>query len=329
MSENTAIEWADHTFNPWVGCTKVSPACDHCYAEGWAKRSGMVEWGGERRRTSEANWKMPLKWDAQAKDEGRRVRVFCASLADVFDNQVPFAWRVELFQLIAKTSNIDWLLLTKRIGNARQMLNEVIEELSHGINTWDDLPWPGVWIGATVADQAEADRDIPKLLAVPARVRFLSVEPMLGPISLSPCWLNLRCGFGNDEDRAISHCFSCGGLSGYSERCAWPSQRIDWVICGGESGPGARPMHPDWARRLRDKCAAAGVPFLFKQWGEWIGADQAGCPCGPPASRWQWGDGTPFVYGDKGALPLLCRAGKKAAGRLLDGVEHNGYPACS
>lgn len=307
MSENTKIEWADHTFNPWVGCTKVSLACDHCYAEGWAKRSGSVQWGGERRRTSEANWKMPLKWDAQAKSEGRRVRVFCASLADVFDNQVPFAWRVELFQLIAKTSNIDWLLLTKRIGNARQMLNEVIEELSHGINTWDELPWPGVWIGATICNQEEADRDIPKLLAMPAQVRFLSVEPMLGAITRLPV-----AQYG-------------GGI-------------LDWVICGGESGPGARPMHPDWARGLRDRCAAAGVPFFFKQWGETIpGELQAHPDYSNEGEAWRvdpngvrWHDPAEGARPPSEWAPVkFIRVGKRAAGRLLDGIEHNGFPTCS
>jgi protein gp37 len=130
MAENTAIEWADHTFNPWTGCTKVSPACDHCYAESWAKRSGTVRWGpGEpRRRTTDANWRQPLKWNAQAQREGRRFRVFCASLADVFDNEVPVQWRVDLFRLIASTPHLDWLLLTKRIGNALPMMREVAQQ---------------------------------------------------------------------------------------------------------------------------------------------------------------------------------------------------------
>lgn len=318
MAENTAIEWADHTFNPWFGCTKVSPACDHCYAESWAKRSGMVEWGGERKRTREANWRQPMKWNKQAQAEGRRFRVFCASLADVFDNQVPADWRLDLFELIRATPHLDWLLLTKRIGNAGQMVTDTISnmDIGHAV-PWAAAawPWPNVWLGATICDQAEADRDIPKLLAVPARVRFLSIEPMLGPISLRwlPAWRENAAYIAESPSRNTDH---FDGL-----------RRLDWVICGGESGPRARPMHPDWARSLRDQCAEAGVPFLFKQWGEWIGADQDECPTGPPASRWQWGDGVPFKYGDNnGRLPLLCRAGKKAAGRLLDGMEHNGFP---
>ena len=122
MGDNTKIEWAHHTFNPWVGCTKVSPACDNCYAEGWAKRSGMVQWGphAERRRTSEGNWRQPLKWNAEAERLGVRYRVFCSSLADVFDNAVPVQWRIELMKLICETRHLDWLLLTKRPQNVPQ-----------------------------------------------------------------------------------------------------------------------------------------------------------------------------------------------------------------
>lgn len=220
MAENSKIEWTDHTFNPWVGCTKVSPACDHCYAEAWAKRSGMVTWGGERRRTSPANWKQPLKWH-KAVPDGERRRVFCASLADVFDNEVPMEWRFDLFEMIRCTPRLDWLLLTKRIGNAAGMLRQFGMDGSYNI-----------WIGATVIDQAEFDRDVPKLLRTPARVRFLSVEPMLGPIE-----------FGG-----------MGALSG-----------LHWVICGGESGGHARPLDLPWAVRLREGCAARDIAFFMKQ----------------------------------------------------------------
>jgi len=243
MAENTKIEWADHTFSPWTGCTKVSPACDHCYAEGWAKRSGHVKWGSgqPRRRTSDANWRMPIKWDREAERTGVRPRVFCASLADVFDNEVDPAWRADLFKLIADTRNLDWLLLTKRVGNVIKMANEVADMPRLGSHTghliahqWrNGRPPKNVWLGATVVNQEEADRDIPKLLAVPAAKRFLSIEPMLGPMLL--------------QEHALS--------------------RIDWVIVGGESGPGARPIHPDWARSIRDQCAAAGVALFVKQMG--------------------------------------------------------------
>lgn len=240
MAENTSIEWADHTFNPWTGCTKVSPGCDHCYAEGWAKRSGAVRWGaGEpRRRTTDANWRLPLKWNRQAEAEDRRYRVFCASLADVFDNEVPPEWRGELWALVKATPHLDWLLLTKRIGNVQ------------GMAPADGLP-PNVWLGATMVNQAEYDRDVRKLLAVEASVRFLSVEPMLGPIR--------------------------GGLDLHG---------LDWVIVGGESGHHARPIQREWIDSLRAECAAAGVAFFFKQWGG-ASATAGGCSLdGAEAKQW-------------------------------------------
>lgn len=237
MAEVTNISWCDHTFNHVVGCSKISPACDNCFAEAWAKRAGSPElWQGQRRRTSEANWRQPLKWDAAAKAAGVRMRVFCASLSDVFDNEHDPQWRADLFGLIRQTPNLDWLLLTKRIGNASRMIQELQEPQT---NWW---PLTNVWLGATIANQAEADRDLPKLLATPARVRFLSCEPLLGHIDLQyPCF--------NGAD-------SLQSLEG-----------LHWVIAGGESGGKARPSHPDWFRSLRDQCAAAGVAFFMKQMG--------------------------------------------------------------
>lgn len=333
MAEHSAIEWTDSTFNPWEGCQKVGPGCDHCYAESRNARFGggvAVNWGpgAPRRRTSVASWRKPVQWnaapffacpdcgrrgDAQAMgDEPKgcshanaqpaRRRVFCASLADVFDNQVEALWRRDLFQLIADTPHLDWLLLTKRIGNARPMIAEAtatVEYRNQCIKPWTSAdPWPNVWLGATVVTQAEADRDIPKLLAVPARVRFLSIEPMLGAIDLDAAFWRY------EGPKHIAR-----GL-------------LHWVICGGESGPHARPTHPDWARRLRGQCVEAGVPFLFKQWGEWLPGSQARevdsqmALVGACMRGWKWDDGT----------HSWC-IGKAAAGRLLDGVEHNGSPA--
>lgn len=320
MAENSAIEWCDHTFNPWIGCTRVSPACDHCYAAcSTPARTLGIEWGphAERHRTAPSTWAEPIAWNARAADfqaqHGRRQRVFCASLADVFDNQVHALWRWALFRLIASTPHLDWLLLTKRIGNAREMLNDAAAAAAGefvGAAEWDRKPWPNVWLGATVATQAEADRDVPKLLATPAAVRFLSVEPMLGPISLETIY---NTDFG--EGQPYLHPLAGRVSDGHGDSCGAPA--IDWVICGGESGPGARPMHPQWARSLRDQCAAVGVPFLFKQWGEWA-ADQ-GSPTAQVAPKpWNakvWPDQT-----------IQWRTGKKAAGRLLDGVLHDGYP---
>lgn len=288
MGENTKIEWAHHTFNPWYGCQKVGPGCDHCYAEGWAKRSGLVKWGPgmERRRSSPHNWRKPLAWDAAARSLGIRQRVFCASLADVFDNAVPSDWRRELFELIGKTTNLDWLLVTKRIGNARAMLDQTIEDLAHGINNWTDYPWPNVWIGASIVNQEEADRDIPRLLAVPARVRFLSMEPLLGSVRI----------FDDGDPHPIQ----------MQRGIVYPPGGLSWVIVGGESGPHARLMHPDWVRSLRDQCAGAGIPFLLKQWGA---AVELGCGL-PGHPRFQAG----------------YRPGEKNGGRLLDGAIHDGYP---
>lgn len=173
VAKNSKIEWCTHTFNPFVGCTKISAACDHCYAEAWAKRTGNPElWAGERRRTSVANWRGPLRWNAEARAAGVRHRVFCASLADVFDNQAPDEWRADLWRLIGQTTALDWLLLTKRPQNIWKMLPETWEDWSH---------WRSIWLGATVESQAEARR-IAHLQEVSAAVRFLSCEPLLEAI---------------------------------------------------------------------------------------------------------------------------------------------------
>ncbi|MEY9880000.1 DUF5131 family protein [Bradyrhizobium sp. USDA 329] len=228
MAQNSKIEWTDHTFNPWVGCTNVSPGCDHCYAEAWSKRSGLVKWGKHpRRRTSEAYWRAPLKWQAAAASyqaqHSRRQRVFCASLADVFDNQVDPTWRADLFDLIASTPALDWLLLTKRPQNIAKMLPKA----------WPDGGMQNVWLGSTAEDQVRFDQRWPVLSRVPAVVRFISYEPAIGALRL---------------DRA---------------RDLQP----DWVIAGGESGHGARPMDAAWMRDIVRDCEELGVAPFFKQWG--------------------------------------------------------------
>lgn len=328
MSEKTSIEWCDSTWNPWEGCQKVGPGCDHCYAEARNARfagGSAVNWGpgAPRRRTSAANWRKPLAWNAAHEQffaaHGRRQRVFCSSLADVFDNAVYPMWRVDLFELISNTPNLDWLLLTKRIGNARDMISSVLGSIMRDEREW---PWPHVWLGATIVNQAEADRDIPKLLAVPARVRFLSMEPLLGPVDLrfhiySEPTGNFRTHGGKRQLELRRP--ADGGLH--------------WVIAGGESGPGARPMHPDWARSLRDQCAAADVPFLFKQWGEHSLAydrdrdDPDYRRCDRMArlpGRWINLAGGHGFNGER--VHYAERVGKKAAGRLLDGRTHDEFP---
>jgi protein gp37 len=242
MAENSKIEWCDHTFNPWTGCTKVSPGCDHCYAEGWAKRSGIVQWGphAERRRTSPEYWKQPLRWAKKCRDELDRMikrpitmhpisrpRVFCASLADVFDNQVPTEWRVDLFRLIDATPELDWLLLTKRPENAEKMISWACgEAVPDRVRPW---PWPNIWLGFTAEDQDHFDRRWKIVRDIPAEVRFCSYEPALGDLNVT-----------------------------YADG-------LDWLICGGESGHGYRPMDPAWERAVRLQCATAGISYFFKQ----------------------------------------------------------------
>lgn len=321
MSERTAIAWCDSTFNPWIGCTKVSQACDRCYAERKFGTRFGVPWGAgqPRRRTSASNWTQPLRWQRQAAEfraqHGRRRRVFCASLSDVFDNEVPDGWRMDLFKLIADTPDLDWLLLTKRVGNvARYLQNDGL--------AFDAIS-RSVWLGITVCNQAEVDRDIPKLLAVPAARRFLSVEPMLGPISLRwlSAWPENAPNIAESPTRRTDH------LDGL--------RRLDWIICGGESGPHARPMHPDWPRSLRDQCAAAGVPFFLKQIGEWASVfdrdhdDPDWGDCGKwksthPNGRWMNLAGGHGFHGDR--VQYMDRLGVKVAGRMLDGVEHLAWP---
>ena len=313
MAENTKIEWAHHTFNPWIGCTKVSPACDHCYAEKERASTALgVKWGANmpRHHTSESNWKTPERWNAAAERRGVRESVFCASLGDWADNAVPGQWRLDLAGVIRRTPWLDWLLLTKRIGNAAAMLAEMLPE---GVTD-------NVWIGATICNQEEADRDIPKLLAVPAARRFLSMEPLLGPVELGLQCENWSDDIVMDPETGAYECCKACDYTGIGNG-------IDWVIVGGESGPNARPMHPDWARSLRDQCQAAGVPFLFKQWGEWEPIDS----WHPWDHRPQWGlrlDGqeVPFDQWHDDAARLK-RTGKKAAGRLLDGRTWDEVPS--
>lgn len=217
MAENSKIEWCDHTFNPWIGCTKVSAACDNCYAEAMMdKRLGRAQWGkGQpRQRTSPANWSQPIKWNNAA--NGSRPRVFCASLADVFDVEVDPIWRENLFALIDLTPNLDWLLLTKRPKVAAEYF------------AYQPTP-PNVWMGTTVENHEMAAVRIPWLMRIDAPVRFLSMEPLLGPVDLKVGLLP------------------------------------EWIIVGGESGHNARPMNPEWARNLRDFCRYWGVPFFMKQ----------------------------------------------------------------
>ncbi|MFZ6655869.1 phage Gp37/Gp68 family protein [Undibacterium sp. TJN19] len=313
MSENTNIEWCDHTFNGWTGCTAISPGCDNCYAKKFVERFGKDF--SERTRTSVTNWKTPLRWNAKHAEffavHGRRQRVFCSSLADVFDNAVSDDWRADLFNLIAATPNLDWLLLTKRIGNVTAMVPYDWTCPKRG--------WPvNVWLGATIVNQVEAERDIPKLLRVPATKRFLSMEPLLGPVDLTRIPIS---GYGHHEFDPIITANVLKRAEAYT-----PLPKVDWVIDGGESGPGARPKHPDWSRSLRDQCEAAGIPYFHKQWGEWYPWQEQ--PLDVPHKReiYVERDGATTTATTRCDAALMLYVGKKAAGRLLDGVEHNGFP---
>lgn len=344
MGENSTISWTDHTFNPWIGCTKVSPACDGCYAEAMMDlRYGRVKWGGERVRTSKANWRKPIAWNKAAEAAGTRPRVFCASLADVFDNQVPPQWRADLFELIRITPNLTWLLLTKRPQNIVEMVKTSGAIAGNGTRY---LPG-NVALGTTIEDQRRADINVPALLEAkyncgPAYV-FVSCEPLLGPIDLRRiCLLPQKPG----SHRAGIHIDGLGGRyceSGLRYTGPWdisgpapgpdaPAVVIDWVIAGGETDQGthkARASHPDWFRSLRDQCATAGTIFHFKQWGEWAPSTPEAA-AGNPRSGWRCLAGHPHVakaaelYPEAGAA-FVEHKGKRA-GRLLDGEMHNAMP---
>jgi len=229
MGENTSIAWTHRTFNAWWGCSKIGPGCDHCYAASFDKRVGGDHWGPDkpRRYFGDKHWNQPRKWNREALGGDPRRLVFCSSMADVFDNQVEQHHRERLWALIKETPALVWQIVTKRIGNAPDMLPA----------DWGD-GYPNVWLLSTVVNQPEADRDIDKLLRVPAIVHGLSVEPQLEEVDVRSWMSPYRPIF----------------------------QRVTWVISGGESGK-ARPFNIAWARSLRDQCAAAGTHFFLKQFG--------------------------------------------------------------
>jgi protein gp37 len=254
--ENSKIEWTHHTFNPWIGCTKVSDGCKYCYAENLMDtRWNKVQWGpqGERKMTSPANWRQPFAWNKAAAKTGSRARVFCASLADVFeDNPQVMEYRRLLCEMIELTRNLDWLLLTKRPENVNRMIERATGRYA---DAWF-ADCRHVWVGTSVEDLDAADTRIPELVKVPAAVRFLSCEPLLGPVTFRP----KAYSWGQ-----VLQAVALGKSDMYAEPAMLSG--IHWVIVGGESGPNARPMDPDWAKHLRDQCKQAGVPFFMKQMG--------------------------------------------------------------
>lgn len=334
MSGKTKIEWTDIVWNPIRGCTRVSKGCENCYAERQAIRmsgpggayEGLVKstssgprWTGQV-LCAEEKLQEPFQWKKPRK-------VFVNSMSDLFH---PNSYNVDtIFAVMALTPQHTYQILTKRpermeefCGGAdtfkeidenihiilqnRYPDGEYPPDVEEGYQRWlkNPLPLPNVWLGVSIEDQATADARIPHLLETPAAVRFVSYEPALGAVDLDRLHTTVPGGFADGMERWDS------ALSGKRFNI-WadddlPYASLDWVIAGGESGPNARPAHPDWFRSLRDQCEGAGVPFFFKQWGEW-----------KP-------DGNPFDGEDQ--TQRMARIGKKAAGRLLDGVEHNGMP---
>lgn len=375
MADGTAIEWTHRpgtngeTWNPIVGCSVVSPGCTNCYAmrvagtrlDGNPKaphyagttqhsKAGPV-WTGKVATATDHILTKPLRWRAPR-------TVFVNSMGDLFHEAVPDEWIDRVFAVMALAPQHTFQLLSKRPARmrayvqdravegmlgavehrARQLARERETPIPVGKTLAGTWPWPHVWLGVSVEDQARADARIPDLLATPAAIRFVSYEPALGPVRFD------RIGapqYTDDDKGWTFNALDAGdtyrlyGEEGrYLDSGDGPMRetKIDWVICGGESGPHARPMHPDWARSIRDQCASARVPFFFKQWGEWVPPNHfsgietchgSGCP------DVAWPDGT-IAWGSShehgGPGRTLHRVGKKTAGRLLDGRTHDDFP---
>lgn len=286
MSSKTKIQWTESTWNPVSGCSKVSPGCKSCYAERLAKRLPASHAAGKP--FSEVvchpdRLAIPLHWR-------KPRRIFVCSMGDLFHPDVPFEFIARIWSVMHDCPQHTFQILTKRPARMAEWLFRV--------STCEGMPLPNVWLGVTAEDQQRADERIPLLLKCPAAVRFVSVEPMLGPVRL-----------GLEPGPAV------GLPEGKAWRPANPGS-LDWIICGGESGPGARPMHPDWVRSIRDMCKSAGVPFFFKQWGEWAPYDRGrieGSTLATPYSL----DGPPI------------HVGRRLAGCTLDGRTHDEFPEVS
>lgn len=329
MSDNTGIEWTNATWNPTTGCDKVSPGCDYCYAMSLAPRlkamgSAKYQTDGDPRTSGPgfgvATHDDSLNWPLRKK---KPLRIFVNSMSDLFHDEVPDEFIAEVFAVMAIAQLHTFQILTKRHGRMRSLLRPgggFVAEVSERVvaRNGRSMVWPlaNVWLGVSVENQQWADIRIPALLDTPAAVRFLSMEPLLGPVNLCLCgrWGNPE---PHSEDCAVVHddCW----LRHANTPAGWIPERpgVDWIIVGGESGPGARPMCPEWARALRNEAVAHGVPFLFKQWGEWVTEDQSPLDIVLPATSWRHlGEDQPSVW----------KVGKKAAGRELDGRTWDEFP---
>lgn len=374
MADTTKIEWTDATWNIITGCTLVDEGCRHCYAAhlitSWPaignhpSRKGLARKNaaGESKFTGEVRFNeqwlhQPLFWKKPRK-------IFVCAHGDLFHPSVPNEWIDRVFAVMALAPQHTFQVLTKRPERAIDYLSDTLDRIEAIEDCADDLlgsndmpftphwPLPNVWLGTSISDQASADLRIPELLACPAAVRFISAEPLLGPVDIDQWLHDDDCGVSRKTSRQhgqkpLCHC----GERPVNE------VRLDWVIVGGESGPHARAMHPEWARSLRDQCAAAGVAFLFKQWGEWLPLNQTAdgaaddyyhpAPVRDPdaSRRCKYDslclsiDGADHPTGAAGNYHMsnpsaftrpgdmsMYRVGKRAAGRLLDFTEHNGFP---
>ena len=333
----TKIEWADRTWNPVTGCTPISEGCENCYASRMAKRLvGRCGYSADepfRVTLHPDRLEQPLRWE-------KPQRIFVCSMGDLFHPDIPIEFVAEVFDVMAswklkcrkkecEHDELCWhdpghtyMILTKRPQRIAETFEKMIEHVGRhwpgdmALNVSlevDDWPLPNVWLGVTAENQQRADERIPILLQIPAAVRFVSVEPMLGPVRLD------RLSRHSTQDDWI---YFDNALTGFKAHKAggWFENKLDWIICGGETGPGARPMHPDWAMSLQDQCQVAGVPFFFKQWGEWVSPSQM------PGETYReiedFGNGIGITNNPR-------RVGKKRAGRLLDGREWSEFPGVS
>jgi len=347
----TKIEWAEESWNPVTGCTPVSEGCENCYAARMAKRlAGRAGYPADdpfKVTLHPERLEQPLKWR-------KPRRIFVCSMGDLFHPDVPFWFVCQVMAIVAACPQHQFLFLTKRAVamhdyfTASLPLEFELPEAAKELGVLDKIPgkktpWPpkNIWLGVTAENQARADERIPVLLSIPAAVHFVSIEPCLGPVNIEkPIGaIGNRTNFVLEQavgqPRILAACPECEGTRyfqtdphiEYCSACGGTGWGLDWIILGGESGPGARPVHPDWVRSVRDQCQAAGVPFFFKQWGEWI-ADEMELPGEGPRSRpepYRWFP----PQKEKGESIGTCcyRVGKKEAGRELDGRTWEQYPA--
>jgi protein gp37 len=369
VADGTNIEWTEATWNPITGCSVHSPGCTNCYAMKLAgtrlrhhpSRAGLTidtkagpVWNGQV-RFNEQWLDQPLRWE-------RPRMIFVCAHGDLFHEAVPDEWIDRVFAVMALCPLHTFQVLTKRSARMRAYLTARWPHMGCDMNVsnriaavaseldptrWFKIgrllpgwPLPNVWLGVSVEDQQRADERVPDLLATPAAVRWLSCEPLLGAVNLCAIKMFDRETPGGGREAGWESALNGKRFDPWMPDDEDPMvpgyPKLDWIVAGGESGPGARPMHPDWARSLRDQCAAAGVPFFWKQWGAWAPGGEWD-RLRDPALALQKGFATILPDGTvrgRGFFPRdarnaadIQRIGKKRAGRLLDGVEHNGMPA--